>query len=337
MKKKLRVMVLVHEQFVPPDDIKELPKDEAHAVKTEYDVVRTLEELGHEVKVLGVSDEVRPIRNAIERWKPDLSFNLLEEFQELARYDAYVVSYLELMGVPYTGCNPRGLMIARDKALSKKLLVFHRIPTPRFFVVRMGRKPRRPKAMEFPLIVKSQVEEASFGIAKASVVRDDEQLAERVRMVHERIHTDALVERFVEGRELYTAVLGNERLTVLPPQELVIRNLDPGEPLVATARVKHDVLYQEKHGVKIRTIRSPDDLVRRLERTAKRVYRTLGLDGYARIDFRLADDGRLYVLEANPNPEIARKEEFAMAAAASGLGYPELVRRLLSLALRRRH
>lgn len=336
MKKRLRVLVLVHEELVPPPDIEALPDDEANAVKTEYDVVSTLESMGHRVRVLGVSDELTPIRRAAADFEPDIVFNLLEEFKDLARYDAHVVSYLELLGVPYTGCNPRGLMIARDKALSKKLFVFHRIPTPRFAVARRGRKLKRPKALDYPMIVKSQIEEASFGISRASVVWDEEQLADRVRLVHERIRTNALIERFIEGREIYVGVLGNERLSVLPAQELRIRKREAGEPLIATASVKHDWDYQERHGVSITTLRRPTELVRRLEQVAKRVYRTLDLDGYARIDFRLDGEGRLYVLEANPNPEIARYEEFASAAEAAGLDYEALLQRLLSLGMRRR-
>lgn len=335
-KKKLRVLVLVHEELVPPADIESLPDEQANEVKTEYDVVSTLESMGHRVRVLGVSDELHPIRKEVADFEPDIVFNLLEEFKDLARYDAHVVSYLELIGVPYTGCNPRGLMIARDKALSKKLFVFHRIATPRFAVARRGRKLKRPKALEYPLIVKSQIEEASFGISRASVVWDDEQLAERVRLIHERIHTDALIERFIEGREIYVGILGNERLSVLPPQELRIRKREPGEPLIATASVKHDWDYQERHGVTIATLRRPEELVRRLERLAKRVYRTLDLDGYARIDVRLDEEGRPYVLEANPNPEIARYEEFSSAAEAAGLDYEALLQRLLSLGMRRR-
>jgi len=336
MKKKLRVLVLVHEDLVPPENVAALSPDERHEIKTEYDVMRTLGKLGHEVEVLGVSDELRPIRDAVEGWKPDVVFNLLEEFRELAQYDAYVASYLELLGVPYTGCNPRGLMIARDKALSKKLLVYHRIRTPLFAVARRGRKYRASKRLEYPLIVKSTSEEASFGISKASVVRDADQLHERIRLVHERVGTDALIEQFVEGRELYVGVLGNERLTVLPPQELEIEKRSRGEPLIATARVKHDPKYQDVHGVTIISVYEPEHLVRELERTAKRVYRTLGLDGYARIDFRLDEEGHPYVLEANPNPEIADGQEMAEAAKSVDIDYRALLQRILSLALRRR-
>lgn len=333
--KKLRVLVLLHEGLVPPEDLEAVSEQELFDVKTEYDVVAALDNMGHEVKTLGVSDEVRPIRRAVERWRPDIVFNLLEEFQGKAAYDHHVVAYLELLGIPYTGCNPRGLVIARDKALTKKLLSYHRIPTPKFGVSRMGRKVRRPRALEYPLIVKSLIEESSLGISKASVVHDDEHLAERVRMIHERIKTDAIVERFIEGRELYVGVLGNERLTVLPAQELVIADRDPKQPLVATESVKHHPDYQKRHGVEIVGLQASDELQRKLDRMAKRVYRVLGLDGYARIDLRLDAQGRPFVLEANPNAEIARYEEIASAAEAVGISYEELLQRVINFGLRR--
>ncbi len=333
--KSLRVMVLVHYQLVPPDTLKGLSEAEAYDIKTEFDVVDTLRRIGHDVHVLGVGDEIRPIRHAVTEHKPDVVFNLLEEFDGNTAFDHHVVSYLELLGVAYTGCNPRGLVISRDKALSKKLFAYHRIPTPKFAVIRTGRKVKVPKALSYPLIVKSQIEESSLGIAKASVVGDEEQLIERVRIIHERVKTDALVEEFVEGREVYAGLIGNHRLTVLPPQELVISGLAEGEFLIATEKVKHDRGYQERHGVDIKLFDGPPELLRTLERLAKRVFRVLQLSGYARVDFRLDADGMPFVLEANPNPEIARSEEVSTSAEAAGLSYEELIQRIVNLAMQR--
>jgi D-alanine-D-alanine ligase len=149
--------------------------------KTEHDVTTSLRDMGHEIRIVGVKDDLTVIRRAVEDWKPHIAFNMMEHFHELGAFDHNVVSYLELLRVPYTGCNPRGLMLARDKALSKTLLSYHRVPVPDFAVVRVGRKVRRPKRMSFPLIVKSLTQEASIGISQASVVHDDKELAERVR------------------------------------------------------------------------------------------------------------------------------------------------------------
>jgi hypothetical protein len=170
--RKLRVLLLNHPALAAPDAAGDASEEEAAVWKTEYDVTATLRRLGHEVLKLHVQDELQPIRAAVEDWKPHVVFNLLEEFAGLAVFDQHVVSYLELLGAPYTGCNPRGLMLARGKGLAKTLVGYHRIRTPGFAVFPRGRKARRPRALAFPLIVKSLTEEASLGIAQASVVDD---------------------------------------------------------------------------------------------------------------------------------------------------------------------
>jgi D-alanine-D-alanine ligase len=326
----------MHEDLVPPDDLTGVDDKEILRFKTERDVVEGLERLGHAVHKLGVWDDLAPLRTGLWKGKPDIVFNLLEEFHGHAVYDQNVVSYLELMGASYTGCNPRGLLLARDKALSKKILHYHRIRVPRFAVVPLGRRRKRPKRLEFPLIVKSLVEEASTGIAKASVVTTEDQFAERVRFVHERVQTDAIVEEYIEGREVYVGVMGNHRLTVLPVWELFMDKLPEDAPRIATRRLKIDPEYQKKYEVTVGEAKGLSaDLVRRLEKTSRRIYRLLGLSGYARLDFRLAPDDTPYFLEANPNPEIAASEEFAAASKAAGLDYDRMLDRILRLGLRR--
>ena len=336
MKKPLRVLVVMHPTLVPPDSLKGHTPEEINVWKTEFDVVSNLRRLGHEVRPLGVQEELNPIRTTVEEWKPDVVFNLLEEFHGVSNFDAHVVAYLELLKLAYTGCNPRGLVLARSKAITKKIAAYHRVRVPAFFVVPRGRKVVRPKSLRFPLFVKSASEEASLGISQASIVESDEKLAERVRFVHDSVGSDALVEEYIEGRELYVGVVGNERLRVLPVWEMDFGKLtDSGEP-IATARVKHSPGYQKKHGIDIRRAEGLDPALERLiQRTTRRVYRMLELDGYARVDYRLTAKGELYLLEANPNPEIAEKEEFASAAAAVGLKYRALLARLLGLALSR--
>src|SRR5438128_4709488 len=209
--KRLRVLVLLHPDLMPPDSVEGRSEQEIHRWKTEYDVVSTLREAGHEVRPLGVQDELKPIRDEIEGWKPDVVFTLLEQFHGEAIYDQNVASYLELMRVPYTGCNPRGLMLARGKDLSKTLVHYHRIPVPSFAVFPIGRKVKRPRRLAMPLIVKSISGDASWGISQQSVVDTDEKLAERVDFIHERIGTAAIAEQYIPGREIYVGVLGNER------------------------------------------------------------------------------------------------------------------------------
>jgi D-alanine-D-alanine ligase len=335
-RKKLRVLVLMHEDLVPPEDSSTLSSADFNRVKTECDILEALSQLGHDPRPLGVRDALLPIRQTLEEWQPDIVFNLLDEFQGEAIYDQHVVAYLELQRVRYTGNNPRGLVLSRDKALSKKVAMYHRIRVPRFFVVRRGRRVRRPRRLDYPLIVKSLVEESSMGISKASIVRDDDALATRVQFIHDRLETDAIVEEFIAGREIYVAVLGNGRLMALPPRELVVDNMAPGDDLIATESLKHNVDYQERHGVRIASAkRLPDGVAHALEHASKRIYRMLSLEGYARIDYRLSENGELYFLEANPNPELANEEEFASAAAKVGISYKNLIQRILNLGLRR--
>jgi D-alanine-D-alanine ligase len=334
--KPLRVLVLLHPDLMPPDSPKEFSEQERYEWKTEYDVIRTLRAAKHEVRPLGVQNELTPIRDAIEEWKPDIVFNLLEEFHGEAAYDQNVASYLQLMRIPYTGCNPRGMVLARGKDLSKQLLVYHRIPVPAFAVFPMRRKIKRPARLALPLIVKSVSEDASVGIAQASLVDTDEKLAERVAFVHERLGTAAIAEQYIEGRELYACVLGNERLRVLPIWELAFGVLPPGSHRIATEKLKYDLKYQERRGVSEGLAKDLTPEVRsRIENYAKRAFRTLSLDGYARIDFRLSAEGTPYFIEANPNPEIAQKEVFGEAARQGGLKYRDLLNRILALGMQR--
>jgi D-alanine-D-alanine ligase len=334
--KKLRVLVLMHPDHVPPDSIDGLSAQEVLALKAEYDIVQCLRKLGHEPRALGVQDEFLPIRDAVEEFKPDVVFNLLEEFHSNMLFDQNVVSLLELLRVPYTGCNPRGLVLARSKSLGKKLLAYHRIPVPDFLVIPRGHRTRRPKKLEFPLIVKSLLEHSSFGIAQASLVKDDDELAERVAFVHDNVGTDAIAEQFIEGREIYVGVLGNDRLVALPPIELVFEKMPANAPLIATAKVKHDVAYQQKRGIALKAAEGIEpEVMERIARLAKRIYKTLELEGYARVDFRLSASNVPYFLDANPNPDISDGEELASAAALIGMNYGDLISRILSLAIKR--
>lgn len=330
--KKLRVLVLLHPEQEPPASPKDYSKQEALAWKTGYDVVKTLRATGHEVRVLGVQHELRPIRDEIENFKADVVFNLLEEFHGETAYDQNVASYLELVRIPFTGCNPRGLMLARGKDLSKKLLSYHRIPVPAFAVFPLRRKVKRPARLQYPLIVKSLSMDASVGIAQKSLVDNDEKLEERVNFIHERLGTAAIAEQYIEGRELYVGVLGNERLRVLPVWELEFGD----GSRIATEKLKFDIKYQEKRGV----VQGPanglaPEVAARIKTLAKRICRTLELDGYSRIDFRLSAEGVPYFIEANPNPEISRDEVFAESAMHDGLTYSEMLNRILALGLNR--
>jgi len=332
--RRLRILVLMHPDFVPPDSADGYTAQEINKWKTEYDVVSTLRAAGHDVHPLGVQEEIKPVRDEIEDFKPHVVFTLLEEFHYQTAYDQHIASFLELMKVPYTGCNPRGLVLARGKDLSKMLVHHRRIAVPAFAVFPMRSKVKRPPRLALPLIVKSLNEDGSHGISQASIVDTDEKLVERVAFIHERIETAAIAEQFIEGRELYVGVLGNNRLKALPVWELQFGTM--GGDHIATEKVKHDTSYQERVGIVDGPAKGlAPEVTDRIQRTAKRIYRTLGLDGYARIDFRLAADGTPYFIEANPNPEIAKSQEFATAAKHDGLDYTELLHRIVALGIRR--
>lgn len=333
--KKLCVLALMHEDLIPPEKPGEGADLATVEWKTEYDIVTTLRDMGHEMQPLGLRNDLAVIRKAIEEWKPHIAFNLLEEFDGVAVYDQNVVSYLELLRMPYTGCNPRGLMLARDKSLAKKVLSYHRIPSPDFFVCHLGETIKRPKRLEFPLIVKSVSEEASLGISQASIVEDDEKLKERVAFIHDSVGTGALVERYIEGRELYVGVLGNRQLQVLPVWELIMDKMPEECRRIATERVKWSRKYQTKYGIRSGEAKElPNGMAGEIQHIAKRVYRILGLSGYARIDLRLDPNGTVYVLEANPNPQIAHDEDFAESAERAGMPYRLLLQRILNNGLR---
>ena len=337
-RRKLRVAMMVHEDLQPPETLEGLDPKDADLLMTEFDVRDGLLALGHEVHVIGLHDELAPLRRAIREIEPHIVFNLLEAFHGESVYDQHVVAYLELLRQAYTGCNPRGLTLGRDKALSKKILHYHRIRVPGFRVFPRHAPIRKEPSKQlrkgnFPLIVKSLVEEGSHGISEASVVHNDAKLRERIEFIHDSIGTDAIVEEFIDGREIYSAAFGNHVITVLPTWELRIENLRADAPLVATRRVKWDTEFQARRGVEIGRAELDEQVTADVRRTTKRIYRLLGLTGYARIDFRLDANGRLYFLEANPNPDIGQGQEFPGAAEAAGLDYGQMLHKILNLGL----
>jgi len=330
----LRILALMHESLIPPEDTKGVDL-EAAEWKTEYCVVSTLRRAGHEVFPLGVGSNLGVIRNAIHELEPHIAFNLLEGFDDVATWDQNVVAYLQLSKMPYTGGNSRGLLLARDKAIAKKLLTYHRIPVADFAVFPRGRKKKRPKRLAFPLIVKSLTLDASIGISQASIVDGDDKLAERVEFIHESIGTDALVESYIEGRELYVGILGNQQLEVLPIWELSFTKMPEEKRRIATERLKWSLTYQKKHGVVSAEAKDlPEETAARIRDVCKRTYRNLMLSGCARIDLRLTEAGQAYVIEANPNPQLSEDEDFAQSAKKAGVDYETLLQRIVNLGLR---
>jgi D-alanine-D-alanine ligase len=231
---------------MPPENVPDGVEKEKQLWRTEYDVISTLKAMDHEVFPIGLGSDLAVIAKAREEHKPQIAFNLLEDFEGQALFDQHVVSYLELLKQPYTGCNPRGLTLAHDKALTKKILSYHRIAVPGFAVFPAGQKVVRPVRLKFPLFVKSISEEGSVGISQASVVHDDEKLAERVEFIHRQTNSHAIAEQYIEGREIYVSVIGNRNLQTYTPWELVINNLPEGALNIATGRLKWNPLIRKR-------------------------------------------------------------------------------------------
>lgn len=326
--------MLTQANLVPPDAVEDDEQINRAPWRTDYDVRTALRELGHEVIVSGADASLDDLRAALDDVRPHIVFNLLEMFAQRSEFLSHVLSYLELRGQAYTGCNPVGMSFSVRKSLQRKILRHHRIATPEFAVARIGRAFARPMRLGFPLIVKSVSEHGSIGIAQASVVTSDDRLSDRIAFIHDHVGTDALVEEYIEGRELYVGMLGNTRLTALPIWELGFDNLRDGAPNIATSRLKWDVDEQERVGLRTGPATDLSEAARaRIERLCKRAFRALEQNGYARFDLRLRTSGQPVMIESNPNPELAWNSELPSAAKAGGLEYSALLNRIISLGL----
>jgi len=315
------------EQFSP----RELKEEEDKP--TEADVLKALKRLGHEVETLGIFDDVLAIIETIKRFAPDVVFNLTESFRDNREHEANIPALLELMKVRYTGAKADGLILCKDKVLAKKVLLYHRVRVPHFVISQQSRPLKRLRRFIFPAFVKPIGEESSDGIAKASFARSEEEALERARFINEKFQCDALIEEYIDGRELYLSVMGNNKLTVFPPREIFFEQIPEDEPKFATFKAKWDDAYRKKWGIRNGPARelSPE-LDEKLARLARKVYRALKVQGLGRIDVRLTPAGEIMVIEANPNPSLAHDEDFAQAAASSGLEYDALIQKIVDSA-----
>src|SRR5579871_898420 len=301
--------------------------------ETEADVLACLQRLGHEVETLAIFDDVVPLIDKLKSFQPEVVFNLTESFHSKRSHEPNVPALLELMKVRYTGARPDGLMLCKDKALAKKVLAYHRVRVPHFVISPEARPLKRLKRFVFPAFVKPLSEESSDGIAKASFARSEEEALERARFIQEKFHCDALIEEYIEGRELYLSVIGNKKLTVFAPREIFFDQVPDDEPKFATFKAKWDDAYRKKWGIKNGPARElPPGLEEKLARLARKVYRVLKIQGLGRIDVRLTSSCEIVTIEANPNPSLAREDDFAQSAAQSGIEYDALIQRILDSA-----
>ncbi len=334
MRNKLKVLALF--DAVAPTTIDEdlSAKLKTEDWATEKHVLGALATLGHEAQYLSIFDDLGLLRQKLDSFQPDVIFNLADQFKNNRAFDQNIASFLELHGVPFTGCGSTGLTLCKHKAISKKILGYHRIHVPEFTVIARGKRASRPARLKFPILVKPLKEEASYGISQASFVETDEQFRERVQFIHASHDSDAIAEEYIAGRELYVSLLGNERLSVFPIRELVFEEVPPDEPKIATYRAKWDEAYRKRWGLKYQFAKALDPVLERaIVQTCKRIYRLLTIDGYARIDLRVTEAGAIYFIEANPNPHLAADEDFAQSALKAGISYPKLIERILRTGL----
>ncbi len=333
--KKLNILLLFDTPYFTPrgyDFKKEFADPDWD---TENDVYKALVANGHKVTLLGLYNNIDILSEEIRQNKPDIVFNLAEVFNQKSHLDKNVVALLEMLEIPYTGASLPNMLVCGDKALSKKILSFHKIKVPNFYTFYKGHRIWLPKKLKLPLIVKSLSEEASRGISQASLVDNEESLIERVKFIHNSLGTDAIAEEFIEGREFYVSIIGNKKIKVLPLRELIFGEITEEERRIATYKAKWDNEYRQKWGIKnIFAARLPEGLGEKINEICKRAYRALNMCCYARFDIRVASDAKVYIIEVNANPCLAICDEFAQSAEKAGFTYNKLIDKIIDLALK---
>lgn len=330
-----RRIVVLFDTDAEPSANQDYSKQIESSDEAEFDVARALREKGHEAICLGFRNDPVTIIEQLRNIQPDLVFNLAEGYRGVPELDYTVAGVLDMLGLPYTGASATGLVLARDKALSKKVLAYHGIKIPHFAVYPRGKINGRPSDLRFPLIVKPLAQDASVGIAQSSVTKDDAALRDRVLFVHERLGNDAIVEELISGRELYCGVVGSPP-RALPIVEMIFDREVREDIKIATYKAKWSAKYRATHGIQnVIAKEIPPDVVEKAQQVAVRTYEVLKLRDYGRIDVRLAHDHEVYVIEANPNPFIAKDEDLPNAAASAGMGYADFIEEIAEGGLRR--
>lgn len=296
---------------------------------TEAHIVAAVKKLGFPHTLLGIHSTTGTILKKVREFKPQILFNLVESFQGQLHGDQKIAAFFTRLKIPFTGCGPEALTLCKNKALSKKILRDHQIPVPKFWVFQENKK-RIPQGLTFPLIVKPLKGDASYGISRKSLVKNSAELRKRISMLHRTMKQAVIAEEYIEGRELYVSLLGNEHPEILPVREMIFSKKKGGLP-IATYRSKWSEPYRRRHGIKNTFASLLPSTESRIKTLSRKIYRHLKITGYARLDLRLAPDGKIYFLEANPNPILAKWEDFAQSALKGGLSYPSLIEKIIRL------
>jgi D-alanine-D-alanine ligase len=341
----LRIAVLYddwHEEREPePETQSEPPPAGKRRKKREKldreEVFDALKKRGHLPKYHCLDGRPRSLR-ALAGLDVDLVFNLTESYAGDDTQDIAIAAYLDLAGLAYTGSGPAGLHLAQDKAVAKRLFSFHGIRTPNFAAVYQGRLDWAHD-IHFPVIVKPKREDGSIGIEFNAVVGSIKELMERIDALHADLDSPVLIEEYIEGRELYVGVLGNNSPQALPIVELNLSDLPEGTPRIAGTEVKWERGTAAYKKTKLRLPEDiPEEVVQEIQATAIRACRALEVRDYARVDLRLKPDGTWYTLEVNPNPWLHSTAEFVLAAKQAGRDQASLIEEIALMALaRQRH
>jgi len=330
----MKILVLIDAETMFEKDPEFMGVDIEVCESMEYHTISALRELKHEVLFRSFGpDPLESVKYIMEQ-NVDLVFNLTEHYNGDRKQDANIAGLLELLRIPFTGSGAEGLLLCRDKITSKRLLGYHKIRLPHFFSASKG-SLSIPKRIHYPIMVKPAQEDGSDGISLASIVRDRDELITRIKMIHERMDQDALCEEYIEGREIYVGITGNERLTAYPAREIKFGKTGEGGPEIATAKVKSDESYRNKWNITYEHAGLPPNLEKLVARTSKRIYRILQIRDYGRIDLRLTSAGEVVFIEANPNPNVSMGDDLAEAAEKAGTNHVGLIDRIIKLAMQR--
>jgi D-alanine-D-alanine ligase len=284
------------------------------------------------VEVVPFGPDVIATLTELKKLRPRIVFNVTEWVAGDRKLDHAIAGSLEIMRFRYTGTGPVGMQLARDKALSKHIVAARGVDVPCCFTVERGERIENP-GLPYPLIVKPQFGDGSDEITKASLVRTPRELRKQVRAVHTSLNEAAVCEEFIPGRDIYVGIIGNEP-RVLAPIEMVIESKKASAPKFATYRLKNDGYYRTKWRVKYRLARLPRRVLKKISEYGKKAFHALKLRDYARLDFRLSDDGRLVFIEANPNPDLT-PHTLGMYLCFAGIEYRHLIPRIVETARKR--
>jgi D-alanine-D-alanine ligase len=302
----------------------------------EYDyIAKKLTLVGFNAYTMNIKDNLELMLENLKEEKPDVIFNFVEIYKDNPRLEMNIVGLFELVGIPYTGAPAMGLANCQNKILAKRLLSSAGIRIPRFFIVQV-KSTKYPHRLKYPLLVKPAFEDASVGIENESIVNSGKELRKRIEHVLKHFNQPALVEEFIEGRELNVAVMGDKKLKVLPISEIDFSSMPDYLHNIVSFQAKWDPNHESYHKtIPICPAPLPKNIEKRAKELAFKAFKVMGCRDYARVDMRLSKDNKLYVLEVNPNPDITEGAGFMRSATNAGMSYAQALKRIVKYALRR--